>query len=264
MTREATFHLQGVVQGKDCREDFDGPLSAILMLLAKNKAEIRDICIAEILDQYLALLETMEEMDLEVSSEFTAMASQLVLMKTRSLLAESADQDELAELIRALEAMQNKDRLERLTQVLPQLEVRYGVCSNLLPREPAQQPAAVLPDGCMNAGDLKGALRRLAAEREENALPPVEQAALLPRGFVYPTDRKTGEILKFLRAKGSAELNGLLAGCRSLSERIAAFLAVLELCRTGAVALEGEADALVLTLSEKKQKESSHGQEGID
>ena len=46
-----TFHLDGVVKDRNEPQDFDGPLSLILMLLSKNKIEIRDIKISEILDQ---------------------------------------------------------------------------------------------------------------------------------------------------------------------------------------------------------------------
>ena len=46
-----TFHLESIVKDKNELQDFDGPLSLILMLLSKNKIEIRDIKIADILDQ---------------------------------------------------------------------------------------------------------------------------------------------------------------------------------------------------------------------
>ena len=66
---------------------FEGPLSLILQLLGKNKIEIRDISVAEILDQYLAYLDEMQRMDLEIASEFVQMAAYLLYIKTRTLLA---------------------------------------------------------------------------------------------------------------------------------------------------------------------------------
>ena len=65
-----TFHLDGIVKDRNELQDFDGPLNLILMLLSKNKIEIRDIKISEILDQYLEYLDRMEKMDLEITSEF--------------------------------------------------------------------------------------------------------------------------------------------------------------------------------------------------
>ena len=65
-----SFFLEGVVKEKNELQDFEGPLSLILMLLSKNKIEIRDIKISEILDQYLEYLAQMQSMDLEIASEF--------------------------------------------------------------------------------------------------------------------------------------------------------------------------------------------------
>ena len=81
------FFLEGIVHEKDAMQDFEGPLSLILQLLSKNKIEIRDISISDILDQYLAWLEQAQSMDLEIASEFVQMAAQLLYIKTRTLLA---------------------------------------------------------------------------------------------------------------------------------------------------------------------------------
>ena len=63
-----SFYLEGVVREKNELQDFEGPLSLILMLLSKNKIEIRDIKISEILDQYLEYLDQMQKLDLEIDS----------------------------------------------------------------------------------------------------------------------------------------------------------------------------------------------------
>lgn len=81
---EPTYHLSHVVKSKNAEpEDFSGPLDVILLLLSKNKIEIRDIQISIILEQYLAYLEERKQMDLEVASEFISMASHLVLTRPK-------------------------------------------------------------------------------------------------------------------------------------------------------------------------------------
>ena len=73
---EPRYHLGSVVHAKgETLEDFDGPLDVILLLLSKNKIEIQDIQISAILEQYLAYLDEMKRMDMEIASEFIAMAS---------------------------------------------------------------------------------------------------------------------------------------------------------------------------------------------
>ena len=82
------FKLEKVVHSRaEELQDFEGPLDLILFLLGKNKMEIQDISISLICDQYLVWLDQRQRLDLEVASEFAAMASHLVYLKTRMLLS---------------------------------------------------------------------------------------------------------------------------------------------------------------------------------
>ena len=100
-----TFHLEGVVKSRDDVQDFEGPLSLILMLLSKNKIEIRDISISDILDQYLAYLDEMQRMDLEVE------VSRLKLLRA----------DHLSQRY-ALEDRANKELPQRESRLLARIE----------------------------------------------------------------------------------------------------------------------------------------------
>ena len=107
------YHLDKVIKAKqEDMEDFDGPLDLILHLLSKNKIEIRDIQITQLLDQYLEWMERREELNLEVASEFVTMAAHLVYIKTRMLLSindeEAASEMEL--LMAALEQHQHHEK----------------------------------------------------------------------------------------------------------------------------------------------------------
>ena len=111
------YHLQNVVHAKQTLEDFDGPLDVILLLLSKNKIEIQDISISSILEQYLAWLDERKRMDMEVASEFIAMASHLMYIKTRMLLSEAEKaeaESEMEELIASLRQRQRKDAYEQI------------------------------------------------------------------------------------------------------------------------------------------------------
>ena len=85
---EPQYRLEGIVRTKsELMEDFEGPLDVILELLSKNKIEIQDVSITAILTQYLAYLEEMKRLDMEIASEFITMASHLMLIKTKMLLS---------------------------------------------------------------------------------------------------------------------------------------------------------------------------------
>ena len=137
---EPSYHLEAVVRNREEREDFTGPLDLILMLLSKNKIEIRDIQISSLLDQYLAWLDRMKEMDLEVASEFVQMASHLTYIKTRMLLTSDREEvSELATLVEALEKLQNRDILNAVKAVAPELDSRSKAGFLLHTKEPTQE-----------------------------------------------------------------------------------------------------------------------------
>lgn len=79
-------------------ENFEGPLDLLCHLIDKNKMDIYDIKLSEITDQYIAYISQMEEMNLEVTSEFLIMASTLLYIKSKNLLpTEMEDERELTE-----------------------------------------------------------------------------------------------------------------------------------------------------------------------
>ena len=116
------FFLEGIVKEKNQLQDFEGPLSLTLMLLSKNKIEIRDIKIADILDQYLEYLDKMQSMDLEVASEFVQMAAHLLYIKTRTLLAGDEEVSELEVLMASLEQLKCRDIFTAVQKVTPELK----------------------------------------------------------------------------------------------------------------------------------------------
>ena len=75
-------------------DNFEGPLDVLVYLIDKNKMNIYDISIAEIADQYLAMLKKQESLNLEIASEFIVMASTLLLLKSKKLLPNSDGGDE--------------------------------------------------------------------------------------------------------------------------------------------------------------------------
>ena len=86
---------------------YDGPLDLLCDLISRQKIDIKDISISEITSQYLADIDMLNEMDLEVASEFIIMASKLLEIKSRYLLYkqhhEEHEEDPRLELVGQLE-----------------------------------------------------------------------------------------------------------------------------------------------------------------
>lgn len=245
---EPHYHLEQVVHAKaEVLEDFDGPLDVILQLLSKNKIEIQDIKIASILEQYLAYLDEMKRMDMEIASEFITMASHLMLIKTKMLLSAAEQQEALSEmelLIRSLEERQRKDAFTQIKTAVAFLSQRSEIGLGLFTKgqEPFERDLTYRYQH--DPEDLVRAMTAIS-ERSERALPPPSTNFT---GIVgrepYPVTKKAAEVLKKLLSHGVSAFRKLFRGNRSRSEIVATFLAVLELCRVKSVTLEGEAEEL--------------------
>jgi len=239
-----SFYLEGVVRDKDEMQDFEGPLSLILQLLAKNKIEIRDISISDILDQYLAWMAEMQSMDLEVASEFVQMASHLLYIKTRTLLAGEEEVSELELLKSSLEQLQARDVFASLQKIVPDL--RSASLTGLLflakPPEPlrADQKTYTYRHEPV---DLLKAMARIYLRGGK--APPAEPDVRIPRRIVYSVRDKSLQILQRLRL-GNVSLQTLYSECGSRSEIVATFVSVLELCSIGSIHIEREEESYSL------------------
>lgn len=241
---EPHYHLEGVVRTRnEGMEDFEGPLDVIFTLLSKNKIEIQDVSITAILEQYLAYLDEMKRLDMEIASEFIAMASNLMLIKTKMLLsaAEQAEAESELDLLRqSLLERQRKEAMEQIRTAITVLEPRNEIGRCIFTKEPEPLKRDQTYRYRHEPGDLVRALEEMA-ERNRRRLPP---PTVNFKGIVgkepYPVTKKAGEVLKNLVLRGVQRLKNLFKGSRSRSEIVATFLAILELCKTNSVRLEDD------------------------
>ena len=239
---EPKYCLEGIVHTRsDVMEDFEGPLDVIFLLLSKNKIEIQDVSITAILEQYLAYLDEMKRLDMEIASEFITMASHLMLIKTKMLLsaAEAAEAENELDLLRqSLIDRQRKEAMEQIRMAIAVLEPRndVGRCMFVKDPEPLRKDSTYRYQH--EPEDLLKALDNIA-ERNERRLPP---PTVNFRGIVgkepYPVTKKATELVRTLILRGMQSLKNLFKGNRSRSEIVATFLAILELCKTNNVNIE--------------------------
>ncbi len=79
-------------------DNFEGPLDLLCHLVDKNKMDINEVNITKITDQYIEYINAMNELNLDVTSEFVLMASTLLYIKSKSLLPKQVeDEGELTE-----------------------------------------------------------------------------------------------------------------------------------------------------------------------
>ena len=240
------FFLEGIVREKDELQDFEGPLSLILMLLSKNKIEIRDVSISQILDQYLAYLDEMQSMDLEIASEFVQMAAHLLYIKTRTLLSSDEEVSELELLLQSLEQLKCKGVHEAIQQVTPELKKASELGLRYYAKLPEPLPkTAKAYEYRHEPADLLHALFEIYSRGGRTQEPESHMAAALPRRIIYSVRDKSRQILDRLR-KSKASLGELYADCRSRSEVVATFMSILELCSLGSVRIQKRGEDYLL------------------
>lgn len=244
------FKLEKVVRAKVQEEmqDFEGPLDLILFLLGKNKLEIQNISIALICDQYLQWLEARKQMDLEVASEFVAMASHLIYLKTRMLLSieDEEAKGEMDALIQSLEERRRGESYGVVKRAAKRLEPLGEFGRSIVTRPPEPVERGKIYEYDQEPGDLILAMAEIR-ERAQRALPPPRTAfAGIVQHEPYPVESKAREIVQRLKSGGITRFLLLFRGSRTRSEVVATFLAVLELCRARIIRLAGsETDCTV-------------------
>ena len=245
------FSLPGIIKDKEDTSDFVGPLTLILQLLSKNKVEIRDISISLILEQYLAYLDEMAELNLEIASEFAVMASHLMYIKTKMLLYEGEEISELEQLITSLEQLQRSDvylQIKEVSQTLSGMYTREGIMMAGPPEYFAQDSEYKYVH---ISQELLDAIYRVVG-RENLRLSSINpNDTVYPERVEYPISEKITEVVDRLKRCGDIAVRELFGECQSRTELIAMLVAVLELCRVGRAFVSGDPNGSALADSLK-------------
>ena len=238
---EPHYRLQGVVHSKqEDLDDFEGPLDVILLLLSKNKIEIQNIPISAILEQYMAFIEHMKELDMEIASEFIAMASHLMLIKTKMLLSFSEQQEAMTEMELLIRSLEDRQRIEAYAQIKKAMGFlgernEYGSGQFIKEPEPLSLDATYQYQHDLQ--DLVDTMLSLSQRGEELLPPTVHNFAGIVGAEPYSVLKKASQVLKRLMETGSATFKSLFTGNNNRSEIVATFLSILELCKMNCVEL---------------------------
>jgi segregation and condensation protein A len=216
-------------------EIFEGPLDLLLHLIKKNEVSITDIPIATITEQYLATLDLMETLSLDVAGEFLVMAATLIHIKSRMLLPagdDEVDEDEGVdprdELVRRLLDYQ------RYKDAATELEQREILTRDVFVRA-APPTEEVGPRGFREISifELLGALKRVIERLPKDTVHEVTLEKITVR-------EKMTLLLDKLRIEGRVLFESLFDEVRTRMEVVVTFLAMLELVKVRAIRIVQE------------------------
>lgn len=222
---------------------FEGPLDLLLNLIAKNKLNIYDIPIAELLEQYMAQIHEMQAADMDVASEFLEMAARLVHIKSVSLLPKKEEEAALKQELtgQLLEYQQCKEASMRLRE-------RFSLDG--IVRAQAGIPADLTYKRHHKPQELLSAyLSMLGKKKPPESQKPEDTISKLITRRVVSVASQIVFVLRSLWKKRHVSLKELFRGKNDPSERVAAFLAVLELVKDKRLRVDGDGEDCEIKLT---------------
>lgn len=216
-------------------EVFEGPLDLLLTLIAKNKLNIYDIPITLLLEQYMEQIERMQSENLDIASEFLEMAARLVHIKSVSLLPKREEEEALRRELtgQLLEYQQCRETAEKL---------RAMVSFDRLVRPQSKIPADHAYKRHHAPEKMLAAYLSAMGRKRRLAPPTAEAFSGIVAKPVVSVASQIVFVLRSLWKRRRVPFRELFRGKRDSSERIAAFLAVLELVKGRRLRVEGDGD----------------------
>ena len=229
---------------------YSGPFDLLLQLVSRQKVAIGSISISEVADQYLAEVDAMEELDLDVASDFVLVASTLLDMKAHALvpqdvsLKSSYDEDEYDDELDGLSPDEAREVLIARLIAYKQFRNAGAALGSRMQAESYMFPRSVGPDPDflnLMPDYLEGiTLRSLAVicadidSKRETFLLEAEHVA--PKRL--PVALTVASVDRLTRSKGKVTFSELLDGQDTPEIVVANFLAVLELFKRGLVRVQ--------------------------
>lgn len=225
-------------------EQYEGPLDLLLALISKHKIDIFDIPISEICEQYIAYLDAMRQMDMEVTSEFVVMAADLMLIKSKMLLPRTEEsEDPRAPLV---DALLEHRRAKAAAEFLKMQSAGHFDTFT----KPASEPEKSDYSRDHAVELLAEAFARIADRivmRKDETEPELFKRI---EDRYYTVEEKSAAIMSYMEQKRACLFEDLFIRVHSRGEAVAVFMALLELVRDGFVDVERNGEDIELSYVE--------------
>lgn len=223
---------------------FEGPLDLLLSLISKNKIDIYDIQISDLLDQYMEQINLMQENQMDIASEFLTMASRLVYIKSVMLLPKY--EEEAEELKKELSGQLIEYAVCR--EIAAKLGVSYDFDTFF--RAPSPVEFDLTYNRVHPSEDIAKAYVS-AVGRGKRKLPPSEQAfSGIVAHKIVSVNGKIIHLMRRLRHGKKLEYHEIFEICEGKSDLVATFLATLELVKGKRIRIEGSGENAVVRMIE--------------
>ncbi len=216
--------------------DFEGPFDLLLYLIKKNKMNIYNVEIYKITNQYLQYLDTMKEMDLEITSEFIVIAATLIEIKSKSLLPKVKKVEEVEEDVekKLLEKLILYKKIKESTEYFKKVSLENNISYSKKP-----EIIEDISDNKIDNKELFKDLTLIDLYNIYNKLLEVNKNKkndfnIIQRNIKtdqYKIEDKYDYILKSLKKNNIRKFSEFINECENKLECVVTFLALLELIK---------------------------------
>lgn len=214
--------------------NFEGPLDLLCYLIDKNKMNIYDVNLTQITEQYIQYLKEMEQMNLEIASEFILMASTLLYLKSKKLLPKQEDE---TEEITEEELIRRIVEYKKFKEISNILKENYKIYSNRFfkIKEDIELPSQKLEKKYETQkipSIYKSLIERNSVKINQNAK-NIEKIAIVEK---YTVSDKVKQMYKILAKKKRFIFNKIFSFSKNeKQEVVTAFSGLLEMSRRNKV-----------------------------
>lgn len=214
------------------QEKFQGPLSLLLDVIEREALSISEISLARVTEDYITYVRALGKIDPESLAEFLVVASQLMLIKSKTLLPSLVLSDEDEASIDELETrLAEYQRFRELARDLTRLEAEK---QRIITREAYYNLSPIFyPSKKLTPGYLEDTFRAFLA-----SLPKWEKLVQEKIRHIVSLEEKIKHIRAFLEGTISNAFSEIVKGSREKVDVIVSFLAILELARQKFVDLD--------------------------
>lgn len=227
-------------------EAFEGPLDLLLSLITKNKIDIYDICIEQLLAQYMEQINAMKEEDMDIASEFLEMASRLVYIKSVMLLPKY--EEEAEELKKELTGqLLEYQECRRVAKMLAPM-----VSFDTFSKEPSPVEYDLTYNRIHKPDDIALAYVGAVGRGKRRLPPPRDAFAGIVSKKIVSVSSRIIHVMRRLWRGRTVTYKELFIASKEKSELVATFLAVLELVKGKRVVIDGNGDDAKVSMIERE------------
>jgi len=212
--------------------EFEGPLGLLLDLIEKEKLNINEVSLANVAEEYVKFVNSLENIDKEELAEFLVVAAQLILIKSRSLLPGLAVSEE--EEVSIEELQKRLEEYKRLKELSKELRKIAESGTRIFTREfYAGMPSVFYPPK-----KVSPSLLQKIFEGVLNAIPKIEKLAEEKIRKIITLEEKIRSLRGLLKEKIERTFSEITKTAADKIEIIVSFLAILEMAKQKFLSLE--------------------------